>query len=111
MSRKFLQVFLIIVGLAMATVASAEIGRDLFEDGQTYDVHFYGGEAYSSVIENVSIEGFQQIAGKEFLVLSSKGFKLSQESGFIAFESIIAILPNRHFKVRKTNSIQFRERR
>lgn len=80
-----------------------------FDDKLQYDVYFYSGESSASVLQGVNIRGFQQIGGKEFLVIKSRGLKLSEESGYILFDSIIAILPERNFNVRKTDSIQLKQ--
>ncbi len=101
--------FLICLGFAVQ--AEARSLSNTFDDRLTYDIYFYSGENHTSVLEDIDIEGMREIGGKEFLVLNSKGFKLTEEAGYILFDAVIAILPSRHFKVRKTDSIQFRHHR
>ena len=94
----------IILFLSLRTL-HAESEYFEFEDNLSYDIYFYSGENFTSVIERATIEGFQDIGDKQFLVIRSKGFKLNEEVGFILFDSIIAILPDRNFKVRKTDKV------
>lgn len=105
------------IRVVMALIALLSLGQPLFaaqnyygfDEKIEYDIYFYSGESFTSVLENVTILGFQQIGGKDFLIVRSKGFKLSEEAGYILFDSIIAILPDRNFKVGKTDAIQFRQ--
>lgn len=97
--------------LVLPLSVGAESKTAAFDRQQEYDVYFYSSESSTSVLENVTILGFQNIAGKEFLVISSKGFKLTEESGYIDFASVIAILPDSHFRVRKSDGIRFHNKR
>lgn len=101
--------FFIIVIMNINQLVSAEKDYYGFDQKLEYDVYFYSGENNTSVLENITILGFQQIGGKEFLVVKSRGFKLSEESGYILFDTIIAILPERNFKVGKADSIQLKQ--
>ena len=108
--RLTIQVLLIGMTLTMLVPGALADRKDTgFDSKQEYDIFFYSGEYHTAVLENVNIIGFKTIAGKEFLEVRSKGFKLTEESGYIDFESVIAILPDRHFRVRKTNGIRLRD--
>ena len=106
MPKKTLITALVVLNLfAWTTIVQAEKKYSGFDDNIKYDVHFYSGDSSTSVLENVSIVGFQQIGGKEFLVVQSKGFRLNEESGYILFDSVVAILPERHFRVKRTDTL------
>lgn len=102
--------FLLTIFILFSPPTEVFAGKDaeLFDSKQDYDIYFYSSESSTSVLENVNILGFKSIGGKEFLIIRSKGFKLTEESGFIDFESVIAILPDSHFRVRKSDGIRLR---
>ena len=107
--KSFRQCFkILILTVYFACICSAGLqaasGDFDFDDRLTYDIFFSIAEDRQSVVEHVSIEGFTEIAGKKFLVVKSRGLKLSEEEGYILFESIVAILPDRNFKVKKSSS-------
>lgn len=80
----------------------------LFDDSISYDVYFLSGESTTNVVRSVEILRFEEIAGKSFLVIRSAGFNLKNEEGFILFESISAILPDRKIRVEQTKGIKYR---
>ncbi|MCA9394661.1 MAG: hypothetical protein KC900_10685 [Candidatus Omnitrophica bacterium] len=112
MSKLKLSIWMLFVLVAVLSVpqVSAEPEGMEFDRKQEYDIYFFSSESQTSVLENVTIMGFKKIAGKEFLVISSKGFKLTEESGYIDFASVIAILPDSHFRVRKSDGIRIRDK-
>ena len=75
-----------------------------FDRNLEYDIIFSTGEDSSSTVEDVQILGFQEFAGKKFLVIQSKGFKLQDGRGFILFDAVMAILPNGNFFLRKQDN-------
>lgn len=79
-----------------------------FERNLTYDIYFNSAEEHVSVINDVEIKGFEEIAGRTFLVIRAKGFKLSEEEGYILFDSVTAILPERNFRVNKAVKYKYR---
>lgn len=99
---------LVCVPLHVAGAAGSETMA--FDSQQEYDIYFYSSESSTSVLENVNILGFKTIGGKEFLVIRSKGFKLTEESGYVDFAAVIAILPDSHFRVRKSDGIRIRNK-
>lgn len=77
----------------------------IFDKRQSYNIYFHSfDDSYSAVIEDVQIIRFQEIANKTFLVIKAKGLKLTEEEGFILFDSISAILPERNFRVKEVYS-------
>jgi len=69
-----------------------------FDDKITYDIYFSNSEE-TRIIKSVQIMGFQEIGEKLFLVVQPNGFNLKDYSGFILFDSVQAILPDRNFQV------------
>ena len=80
----------------------------LFDDRISYDIYFSSGDVSTNVVNSVEILRFEEVAGKTFLVIRSSGFNLKEEEGFILFDSISAILPDRNIKVEKTKGIRLR---
>ncbi|MGE0267644.1 MAG: hypothetical protein AB7S78_04215 [Candidatus Omnitrophota bacterium] len=110
MVSKRVRFILLFVGFfSVALPGFAEKSYYGFDERLQYDIYFQSGQNNTSVLQSVNIRGFQQIGGKEFLVIKSRGLKLSDESGYILFDSIIAILPERNFSVRTTDSIQLKQ--
>lgn len=72
-----------------------------FKSNVAYNIYFEHGESNYAVLDNVEIVRFEEIAGKVFVVVHSSGFKLKEEEGFILFDSIAAILPDRNFRVKE----------
>ncbi len=102
---------MLLVGLSLLIVPLSWADElTAFDSKQDYDIYFYSSESSTSVLENVNIIGFKKIGGKEFLMIRSKGFKLTEESGYIDFDSVIAILPDSHFRVRKSDGIRIRSK-
>lgn len=85
-------------------VAPVEARKDAygFDDNRSYDIHFNDGKYGSSVIKRVEIKGLHEIAGRTFLIIKSKEFKLQESEGFILFDSITAILPEDNFRLFST---------
>ena len=69
-----------------------------FDEKTTYDIYFSHSEELT-IIKSVRILGFQEIGEKLFLVVQPNGFSLKDYEGFILFDSIQAILPDRNFQV------------
>ena len=69
-----------------------------FDGKITYDIYYSNSEK-NSIIRSVEILGFQEIGGKLFLTVQPNGFNLKDYEGFILFDSIQAILPDRNYKV------------
>ncbi|MBP9853643.1 MAG: hypothetical protein KBD53_02110 [Candidatus Omnitrophica bacterium] len=105
--RKEISFLILLLSLGVSQPSLAQDFKR-FDEKRGYDIYFRSGENHMSVVEDVSILGFQQIAEKEFLIVKSKGFKLSDDAGYILFDSIIAILPENDFRIRKSDSIQVR---
>lgn len=90
--------FLIAAGSVYSAEATQDI-RGLFDSRVRYIIYFSNGEDAVSVIRDVEIRGFTEIAGKTFLLIKSYGFNLKDVDGFILFDAVMAILPDREFKV------------
>jgi len=85
--------------------AKDETEDELFFDKKiNYDIYIESGDRVSTVIENVKIVRFEEIKGREFIVVESSGFRLKDESGYILFDSVLAILPQDHFRVHTSPS-------
>jgi len=97
--------FLILCSFLLSVNQNAmakEVAQEFFFNKRTsYDIIIKTGEDYDSSINNVEILRFQEIAGKTFLVVRRHNFTLKDVEGFILFDSIIAILPEHQFGIRR----------
>jgi len=97
----FRQIRRILVGLIVMFVVmscKADQAQANFSDSNSYDIHFLAGD-HTSVIKDVYILRFEEISGKLFLVVKSAEFRLKDAEGFIAYDAVVAVLPNQEFKV------------
>jgi len=76
-----------------------------FDEKITYDIYFSNSEG-ATIIKSVQILGFQEIGEKLFLVVQPNGFSLKDYEGYIRFDSIQAILPDRNFQVNDSSKKQ-----
>ena len=83
---------------------SRVLGDFSFEKNLEYDIYFSSFNGGLAIIENTEILGIKEVGGKRFLVIKSKGFKLEEGEGYVLFDSIAAILPDRNFKVNKESA-------
>ena len=92
-----------VLGIFTATVAKAADQYDMasadFDDRKNYDIYFDTGEGGSPVIKHVQIVGYKEISGKVFLVIRSGGFNSKDYEGYILFDAITAILPEKNFSM------------
>ena len=85
----------------MALAADSSL-PSVFEKGTMYDIYFEAGYNNDKfIIKGVEIVGFQDIGGKNFLVIKAGGFNLKEDNGFVLFDSVAAILPNWQFRVER----------
>lgn len=75
-----------------------------FEKGTAYNIYFISGESNYVVLEDAEIVRFEEIGGRSFVVVRSAGFSLQDDEGFILFDSVAAILPDKNFRVRQISS-------
>jgi hypothetical protein len=99
--------FALVLLTGPSVFAQSQVGK-LFDDSISYDVYFLSGDNITNVVRSVEIIRFEEIAGKSFLVVRAAGFNLKNEDGFILFDSISAILPDRKIKVEQTKGIKYR---
>ena len=97
---------LLLIGFLLTTLHAASVGEyDFpFDKNYDYDIFINSGQNSLTVIENVQILTFQDIAGRKFLVVQSREFKLQDTKGLIAFDSVTAILPHRSFRMHTTRT-------
>lgn len=86
-------------------VRASDLG---FDERVQYDIYFRTSGEEISVINDVEIERMQEIGGRSFLVVKSKGFKLQEAEGFILFDEIIAILPEGNFRINPAQRIRIK---
>ncbi len=79
-----------------------------FSDKGGYDIYFYNGYGNSSVIKKLKILGIKQIGDKTFVAVRAYDFKLNDTQGYIALDSITAILPNMEIRVETNQETQIR---
>jgi hypothetical protein len=87
--------------------AFADLG--VFDDRVAYDIYFSTGSNSSTVIKNVTILRLEEIAGKTYLVIRDQGFKLKIEEGFVLLDAVVAILPERNFRVHQSQRINIQQ--
>ena len=85
--------------------ARAALNNFGFDDSLKYDIYFTSGEDTVSVVKSIQILEVRDVAGRKFLVVKSQGFKLKPEDGFILFDAIVAIFPDRNFDVKGIDKI------
>ena len=97
---------LLLIGFSLTTSQAASVGDyDFpFDKNYDYDIFINSGQSSATVIESVQILNFQDIAGRKFLVVRSREFKLQDTTGLIALDSVMAILPHRSFRVRNART-------
>lgn len=104
LARKCTGLFLV-AGLFLAAQAAFADGKGLteevFDRDLEYKIYFSGNNEYTNAIENVLILGFEEIAGRLFLVVQSRGFSITREKGYVLFDSVTAIIPDRDLKVNR----------
>ena len=99
--------------LCATTVESKENyhnAQRIFDDRIAYDIYFSSSDYQTTVAHSVEIIRFEEIGNKTFLVIRSAGFSLKDEEGFILFDSVLAILHDRNFKVQHHTGIKYRQR-
>lgn len=94
-------VLIIIFSVKSAYSEPLPMDKSMFDPNIGYKIFFNGYDGQVNLIENVEIVGFTQIGGKDFLMIKSAGFSLSNEKGYILFDAITAIIPDRNIKVNR----------
>jgi len=82
--------------------------EDYFDDKLSYNIYFKSGDDSMAVMERVEIVGFKELAGKVFLVVRSSMFTLQDTDGYILFDAITAILPDKNFNIQRHKTPQIR---
>ena len=72
----------------------------------SYDIYFGDDDGVVNVVTDVNLVRIVDLNGAAFLVIEADEFKLKQREGFVRFDAIIAILPNKHVVVKKRNKIK-----
>ena len=101
-----LMVLSLVVLINIAYAGPLALDKTMFDPNIGYKIFFNGYEGQVNVIENVEIVGFTQIGGKDFLMIRSSGFTLDNEQGYILFDAITAIIPDRNIKVNRIKNSQ-----
>lgn len=104
--KSSLKIFFLVFALSAfsRTASATPVVQTAFERDTIYDIYFEAGHNDKFIIRGVEIVGFQDIGGKNFLVIKAGGFNLKQDEGFILFDSVSAVLPNWQFKVERLPS-------
>jgi len=104
MKKYFLAILVLLIVGMQSSLAMAEKDEYGFDNHTYYDIFIQSGDGNVSIIKNVEIEGFKEVLGRTFLIVrSSSSFKIKDEDGFILFDAIVAILPDRNFRVEKSS--------
>jgi len=77
----------------------------IFKKNLSYNIYFDSSDHTTAVLEHVEIIRFETIGGRIFMVIKTHDFDLRDTEGFILFDSVSAILPDRHFPVRSVSKI------
>ena len=107
--KKFMYVFffaLFMMNFCTQELSFAQTSSFVFGNKWGYDIYFKVSDLESAVMNNMEITGFEQIGGKLFLSIKPYGFNLRDAQGYIAFDSITAIVPNENFRIRKIDKTQ-----
>jgi hypothetical protein len=91
--------------ILMGGICEVQADGMTFNDRMGYDIYFSTGTDNSTVVKNVTIVRTEEIAGKVFLVVRDQGFKLKVEEGFILLDAVVAIFPERSFRVQSNQKI------
>lgn len=101
------KIFIISVAIVFIQMSDAQAKKKgIFDDRYSYDIYFSTGYKLTSVLESVDIVGFEEIAGKTFLVVETSNFSLQDSNGYILFDSVTAIVPDRNFKVKNVDKLR-----
>jgi len=73
----------------------------IFNKNIYYNIYFKGSDENVSIIESVEILGYQKIMGRVFMIVKAHGsLSLKEEKGYILFEAVTAIIPERNFQIK-----------
>jgi len=95
--------FLSLFVASPALIAGAQNG--IFDGNTTYDVYFSSSDHDVIVAESVKVLRFEEIAGRTFVVIQSSGFNLKDQEGYVLFDAISAILPDKNFRLRNKKGL------
>jgi len=94
--------------MLFGTQVFAQSLSNLFDAKLSYDVYVDAGDGSLSAIGDVEILRLTDVGGKSFLVVRRAGFTFNREEGYILFDHIRAILPNRKLKIPSSQSIKIK---
>ena len=83
---------------------------DYFDKNVSYDIYLQGQDHNLPVIKAVEIVKIEEINGKMFLVVKPSDFTFSPYEGYILFESVTVILPNKKIQLQQTDTIRIQSR-
>ena len=100
--KKILLLIFILFSLLSLPARSSFAGTDiaLFDEKTLYDIYLYNES--KTVIRRVKILRQVEINHKNFLVIQSSDFSLSDNQGYVNFDAVSTILPSAKFKVEET---------
>jgi len=90
------------------TVLAVEEPKWFLNSKMSYDIYLGSYQDNFSVIADVEILRIEEIYGRRFLVIRPAEFTLNVTEGFVLFEAVKAILPNRQLRIQNTNKIKVR---
>ena len=97
--KKFMPLILMTAFLAVWITKNvpAQTTVFTFDDKVLYDIYLTGDGP--AVIRNVNIVRQIVINGRTFLVIKPSGFSLSENAGYIGFDTVQAFLPATYYRV------------
>ena len=101
MRRLILVNVLFVLALCFNVYAKGSEAAKLFDKNSVYDLYVQTYQNPMAVINNVEILGFEEINGIQFIVIRSKDFKFQETQGYVRFDSVVAILGNGNFSVKR----------
>jgi len=109
--EKRTKIFLLLILLGMGALIIPKAswlqeGEKMFNRKVDYDIYVQGSYDSLFIIRDVRILHTSEINGKKFLVILPDDFKVSTSEGYVRFDSIHAILPERKFIVNSQQKVK-----
>jgi hypothetical protein len=103
--KKYAVFFLIILTTLACPGAAWSVSLlEYFDKNVSYDIYLLSGDDPVFIIKDVEIIRVDEIEGRKFLVIKKSNFTFKAAEGYVHFDSVQAIIPNREIKFGTQNS-------
>lgn len=94
--------------LMNSTLFAYEEGSGILKENKPYDIYVRQTDESVIIVSNVEVVGFVSIGEKKFLAIRSYGFNIKDDIGYILFDSVIAIFPDKNLKFNDINKVKIK---